>query len=416
MLLLAALVTSGCATLTTRRSDSEVALQATRELSEEELLDVGIQVFDPGVSVEAGDVPEGVYPDIRRAEARFMAYQLKDTLERTGHWGSVHVVPDDSVIVELLVTARIEESNGAEARLEARAVDATGRTWLDRAYATRTTDVAFRDDADKNTDPYQSLFNMIANDLVRERSDLDPEELAGIRTVSELRFAVDLAPDAFEDYLESNGRDRFELRRLPAEGDPTLQRVEQLRDREQLFLDTLDERNAGFRYEMLVPYWEWRKSSRMETLAFEKLRGEALKRALAGIGLMAGSIACALYTETPELCAVTGVAGVELVRTGFDKHEESKIHAIALEELGGSFESEVAPIVVEMEGHTVRLTGTARAQYAEWRRLLREFYLRETGFDGPMAIRLEDALPEEPTRPDATPLADTPLQPAAPGP
>jgi hypothetical protein len=39
----------------------------------------------------------------------------------------------------------------------------------------------------------------------------------------------------------------------------------------------------------------------------------------------------------------------------------------------------VAPQVVEVEGHTLRLTGTAEDQYREWRKLLRQLYLEETG-------------------------------------
>ena len=42
---------------------------------------------------------------------------------------------------------------------------------------------------------------------------------------------------------------------------------------------------------------------------------------------------------------------------------EPSIHAEAIRELGSSFEAEVAPRVVEIEGQSVRLTGSAEAQY-----------------------------------------------------
>ena len=35
--------------------------------------------------------------------------------------------------------------------------------------------------------------------------------------------------------------------------------------------------------------------------------------------------------------------------------------------------------MVEVEGHTLRLTGTAEDQYREWRKLLKQLYLEETG-------------------------------------
>jgi hypothetical protein len=35
---------------------------------------------------------------------------------------------------------------------------------------------------------------------------------------------------------------------------------------------------------------------------------------------------------------------------------------------------------VELEGQTVTLSGSAEAQYEEWRRLLKDIYAAETGF------------------------------------
>jgi len=50
-----------------------------------------------------------------------------------------------------------------------------------------------------------------------------------------------------------------------------------------------------------------------------------------------------------------------------------------LKELSDSFQNEVAPQVVDLEGQTLRLTGTAEEQYREWRRLLHQMYLEENG-------------------------------------
>jgi hypothetical protein len=56
------------------------------------------------------------------------------------------------------------------------------------------------------------------------------------------------------------------------------------------------------------------------------------------------------------------------------------LHIETLEELSVSFEEEVTPLVVEIAGVQHRLTGTAAVQYAEWRDLLRQMYISETGF------------------------------------
>ena len=55
------------------------------------------------------------------------------------------------------------------------------------------------------------------------------------------------------------------------------------------------------------------------------------------------------------------------------------MHSDSLKQLGESFQAEVQPMVVEVEGRTLQLKGTAEEQYHEWRRLLKELYENETG-------------------------------------
>ena len=77
------------------------------------------------------------------------------------------------------------------------------------------------------------------------------------------------------------------------------------------------------------------------------------------------------------------------IHAGIGTSKEAKIHAEALRELGGSVETELQPIVIQVEGQTLRLTGTAETQYQEWRRLLQEIWTTETGF------------PQDPNQPTA---------------
>jgi hypothetical protein len=62
-----------------------------------------------------------------------------------------------------------------------------------------------------------------------------------------------------------------------------------------------------------------------------------------------------------------------------DLGKEAKIHRDALHELAQSFEAEMSPLLVEIEGQTMRLEGSAEGQYASWRKLLHEIFLNETG-------------------------------------
>jgi hypothetical protein len=72
--------------------------------------------------------------------------------------------------------------------------------------------------------------------------------------------------------------------------------------------------------------------------------------------------------------------GMDMIRTSAVRRQEKRLHTESLEELSESFEDEVAPMVVEVQGTQHRLTGTAEAQYAEWRDLLQRLFISETGF------------------------------------
>ena len=86
-LLLTSLV-SGCVSQTVKRVDTTAAHQATEVIPEAMLLDVGIHLFDPNVPEEWRDRErDGILPEVRRAEARYLPFILKDTLEGTGNWG-----------------------------------------------------------------------------------------------------------------------------------------------------------------------------------------------------------------------------------------------------------------------------------------------------------------------------------------
>ena len=70
---------------------------------------------------------------------------------------------------------------------------------------------------------------------------------------------------------------------------------------------------------------------------------------------------------------------------------EIKMHGESLKQLGSSFQNEVQPSVVDIEGRTLELKGSAEQQYDEWRRLLRELYENETGL--PAATAADAAKP-----------------------
>jgi hypothetical protein len=103
------------------------------------------------------------------------------------------------------------------------------------------------------------------------------------------------------------------------------------------------------------------------------------------------------------------------VLSGLKKYSDAKVHTQALKELSHTFQSSVQPQVVDVEGRTLRLTGTADEQYREWRELLKQMYIEENG-GVPATVKQPDApaAPGSATEQPAAPAAPGSAQPAAP--
>lgn len=360
----------------------EVEIQtAETEIPNYALLDVGILLFDPGIpeSIEKQQ-KEFVFPEVRRAEARYIPFHLKTTLEETGYWGAVWVIPERTEAIDLLVWGRVDRSDGYRVSLRVGAWDATGREWLNKEYETLVPARAYAKYRDTAQDPYQNVYNEIANDLLEIRRGMDQEKLTEIRDVAELRYASSLVPAAFGDHLEQDKDGLYEIKRLPAEDDPMLQRLDAVREREYMLADTLNEYYAGLYYDLSRPYEDWRKMSREEAIRYQELKRSARIRQLLGAAAIIGAIA--YEGSGGSNSAITNTAiigGFEGLRSGFGLSTEADMHKESIRELGESFDSEVEPLVVEVEGQTRRLTGSAEERYREWRRILREIYAVETG-------------------------------------
>ena len=80
---------------------------ASLNIQEDLLLDVGILMFDAGVSEKNDPDKTGIFPDIRNAESRFFPYHLKTTLEKSLYWGSVRVIPSTEAITDVVIFGKI---------------------------------------------------------------------------------------------------------------------------------------------------------------------------------------------------------------------------------------------------------------------------------------------------------------------
>ena len=212
--------------------------RAQVELTEEQLLDVGIMIFDANIPEEEREL---IFPEIRKAEARYIPYHLKTTLEDTGFWGGVWVLPETSEAMDLIVTGRIDTSNGLKVSIRIGAWDITGKEWMNKVYETTVPRSAYSKQRDYTQDPYQSFYNKIANDLLKIKSSLSSAELKRISEIGDLRFAAELVPGVYRDYLEQNKQNIFFAKRLPSENDEMMTRIQNVKEREFVLVDTLNE-------------------------------------------------------------------------------------------------------------------------------------------------------------------------------
>jgi hypothetical protein len=365
------------------------------------LLDIGISEFVDGVP--EGNNPEdtGIYAEIRSAEARYLPYHLKNTLQGTGHWGAVRVVPSQSAYTDILVSGEIRESDGEFVEIDISVADARGRHWFSKTYAAQTGLSSYSENRDRRQDPYQKVFNDVANDLRIFVKTLPPGDIRELRQVAELKFFADMSPLAYGEHLAKNEKGEISIVRLPAENDPSVDRLRQIRERDRLVVDTLNEHYANFYYGIAIPYHSWRKVTREESINYRQVKRSAMMQTLIGAVVIAGSLAANTSDSSRSQQRMKGQLqniaigqGIEAMMSGFTRVSESKIHIESIRELSESFGAEAAPMVVTVEGETRQLTGTAAAQYESWRRLLKDIYEAETGFVETVEVSRPVRVPE----------------------
>ena len=358
------------------------AIHAQTEVPEHLLLDVGIEIFAPGLPEDDEHALEdkGVFPEVRKSEARFFPYHLKNTLEATGHWGAVRVVPAGTSELDVTVSGEIVRSDGLKMAVKVNVADSRGKIWRDKKYNIEAEPGAYQEDRIQDEDPYQSLYNEIANDLYEGRERLDEDDIETIRDVSRLRFAAGLAPDIFSDYLRIRKKGKAKIAKLPAEDDPMMERIARIRQRDEMFVDTLNEYYAEFYLRMGEPYDSWRTYSHEEQLALREIRRQARKRKiLAGLMILGAAVVDTSSTVGRAARDAAIIGGALTLQSGIEKGKEAKIHKEALKELAASFDAEIEPLLVDVEGQTLRLEGSVETQYSEWRRLLAKIFATETG-------------------------------------
>ena len=382
-LILISFTVSACATHTVKTTTYTPIIQDSQNVPEELLLDVGIAIFDPGLDEVKRSEEETTNDQIRVAESRYAPYLLAETLQRSGNWGIVRLLPNNSSPMDLVIHGTILQSNGEQMAMRITVTDSTGREWYTREYDEVISQFSYDPSQRQQNDPFQVIYNNIANDLLEFRKDsVNERRIVEIRTVSEMLFAQRFSPDAFSEYLTTDRRGHYQLTALPADNDPLLNRIRDIRERDFMFIDTVQDYYATYTRQMRLPYDSWREQSYDETVTLRELRASAKRRFIAGTAAVLGGLAAATSggNYATQAGGAVGVgAGAYLIKSGFEKQAEAKIHMEALEELGQSLENEVAPRVINLEDRTITLSGTVEEQYSQWKEILADMYAAELG-------------------------------------
>ena len=312
-------------------------------------LDIGITISSD-IPLQSGTAMEGAF---RETEAQLLGAKQRRVFENAGQWGVVRLYPQPSLIPQLMLDMVVLQSDGRQLRVHAMLTGVHGDTLLSDTYLDYASSEGVLT-AD-NEDPFTDLFHRIHNDVATKVA-LMPESEDYLRQLSFLRYAQQLAPQAFEAYLSREG-ESWQLLRAPAEQDPMYQRISKLREYELLFVDTIDEQLMSALREIDTAYRLWLRASKEQLDWLEKRRARGV--------------------NAEGLADDSAFARHQAV---YAAYRSLKIHEQELFELVLDLESESRSTAVEIEETVVTLEGTLEQQYREWREALAKIMMLENVF------------------------------------
>lgn len=332
---------------------------------EENLLEIGVMVFSASESEQQYQIGDWIFDEIIQKETRFLPHLLSDTLLASNQWGAIRVIPESDPSLDLFVSGTIIQSDGLNLVLQIQASDSTGREWLSKTYADMTDFEDYPEstrftlentfDASNFIDPFQDIYNQIANDLLAVRESLSQESLFSINAVTEMTYASDLSPETFSHTLIEGPDGLLVVDSLLARNDPMLKRVTDMQYRHHLFIDTVDEYYATLYDDIKPAYVLWRRYSIDEINETEAARAQALRNN---------------YGNSSSFLSLS---------QRYDRFKWSKIFAREFTDLASGFNTELAPAILELNNQVHGLNGTMEQQYREWRGILRSLFELETG-------------------------------------
>lgn len=365
-------------------------------------LDVAIPTFDPGFPLdEFGEIDgnqleeQGIWPQLRRTEAKIFAADMKTALDDKKVFGSVSVVPDASTPSDLFVLGKIIQSDSEVVEMMITVADSTGEIWGTQNFEHTVSKGFMRDQRNNGKNPYEPVFKRASDYIVSLLAKLSYDQKTYIKNMSLMRYARYYAPESYDDYISTELKRKkwqryykFNLTKLPDPNDPMLKRIEDLRAQELLFVDRLQDNYEVFQAETREAYGTWQEETLPEVIAAREAR--IARNTKAVVGGLAAVLAAVLIAKSAEkrdspsdrtaleLGAVAaGVGSIWAINDAFKNNSRLKVHSAVIEEQGQALDISVSPTVVDFENQTIELQGTAQEQYLQWKTHLRKIFEEE---------------------------------------
>ncbi len=352
-------------------------------------LNVAVPVFDPGFPTDKyGNIDDeelvenDIWPQVRRLEANRFAINTKKALSKTKAFGSINVTPSANVSADVYILGKINYSDTETVKLGIRVMDATNSIWGEENFEYQVGEGFYRDALRKGENPYEPIFEAIADYVYNLLMKQSETAKTTIKTVSDLRYASMYSPENFSKYLRESRRSRkrpatIGLNGAPSENDAMYQRLQAIKAKDDQFIDDLQEGYEAFYATTHDAYRTYQE----ETLPVAiEIRRKKEERTRAQIGAGALAIAAILLNKNSNSTlgevgtAAAAIGAVYSLSEAIKSNKQLGTQRALLDEMGQNLDIKVTPQVVELNDQTIELTGTASEQYSQLRQKLKEIY------------------------------------------
>jgi len=388
-LLLLSFALTGCVSSPNNSGDNayKVGPQASNTKSSNQItgdqqgkLSVLVPIIDPNLPADSDAYKkQGIWPELRVAEANRFSVKLKQSLERTQAFDSVRVFPDTSATAELYVLGKIIESNGEDIALQVEVVDLAGKQRMQaQTYEYRVKEYSVTDPRKAKKDLYAPIFDRMAADIAKKVQRIRKRDIAKLDVLDKVRFGESLNSDYFSKYLKRSRSGKVSVLAAPSEDDPMMQNLEAIRIRDHMFTDELQKDYSLYVSKMDEHYLVWQKQAFKFSKEARIARQKARANMVLGVLLVAaGGVASAndaLSTTESVAAALAVLAGGGKIFESLGDSRAAKEHKEGLDELGQSLNIDLADKNIDLEDRQVQLKGDAEEQAATWRQVLKEYY------------------------------------------